>query len=52
VQSATSDTRVVRRPLQVQNLPEHVVFEHFQSIHIVDFWVITVCVLVSNYRLS
>jgi len=52
MQSATSDTRLVLCPFQVQNIPEHVVFERSQSIHIVDFWVMTVCVLVSNYRLS
>jgi len=43
VQSAMSDTHLILRPFQVQNLPEHVVFEHSQSIHIVVFWVMTVC---------
>jgi len=52
VQSATFETRLVLLPFQVQNLPEHILFEHSQSIHIVDFWVMTVCVLVSNCRLS
>jgi len=52
MQSTTSDIRLVVLPFRVQNLPGHFVFEHSQSIHIVEFWVMTVCVLVSNYRLS